>query len=311
MFIRAFIYFLLLVLFCEGIAITAIGWSFFETSRSSLTLLKYTSDNKARDILAAIARVGETKMTPDGIQEMNDLLVRIKKQTEKDLDKFGIVEMFLLSENGKILAHTNKEEIAIPLKERPVLDKYNKPFFMRALRMRKGQLPYPQDYGEPWNGDGTRFQTLVLTLFPDLKSQTVAISSPVYHLKKLETVASMHMIYSRGNLLFYMDRQKELLLWLTINYSVIGFIASVILGLIFLLFSILTRKQGVNEGRKVVVKDGMPLPPVVERLPVQMINSPSVIPTAKEESIAEKISPVSPLPMTEKKNEVLDAIYLG
>ena len=208
MIFRAIAYFIFLTLFCEGIAVTAVAWSFYESSRLSLNLIKYTSDNKARDMLFSLAKASEGKMTSDGLAEISTDFFRIKKQSGKDVDKFGVREIFILSDNGKILAHSDKEEISVPLKSRPVLEKYNKPFFMRPLRMRKGQYPVPQDYGETYHGDGSRFSEILIRLFPDLKVQTVTVSSPVYHVKKLETVASIHMVYDRGNFHFFLGKQK-------------------------------------------------------------------------------------------------------
>lgn len=310
MIIRAIAYFIFLVIFCEGIAITAVAWSFYESSRLSLNVIKYTSDNKARDMLFSLAKAAEGKMTSEGLVEISTDFSRIKKQSEKDVDKFGVREIFILSDSGKVLAHSNKEEISIPFKTRPVLEKYNKPFFMRALRMRKGQFPIPQDYGETYHGDGSRFSEILIRLFPDLKIQTVTVSSPVYHVKKLETVASIHMIYDRSNFHFFLGKQKELLFWMLINYSSIGLGSSILLGLIFLVFSILTKKQGMFEGKKVFHNEA--IPPVVKKMQIQEKEKikPELEKTPLKESKIERMnSPVS-LPKSDKTPVVLDAIYL-
>ncbi|MCC6275155.1 MAG: hypothetical protein IT569_04825, partial [Leptospiraceae bacterium] len=276
MIFRSIAYFLLLLVFCEGIAVSAVAWSFYESSRLLLNVIKYTSDNKARDTLFALAKAAETKMTPDGLTEISTDFFRIKKQAEKDFDKFGVREIFILSDTGKVIAHSDKEEISVPMKTRPILEKYNKPFFMRALRMRKGQFPIPQDYGETYKGDGSRFSEILMKLFPDIKVQTVVVSSPVYHVKKLETVASIHLIYDRGNFHFFLGKQRELLYWMLINYSSIALGSCFFLGLIFILFSFFNKKQGVFETKKTVHHGSSAPPPVLKKMQLQIKEEPKI-----------------------------------
>lgn len=244
MIIRLISYLLLLSLLCGTLAISAVSWSFYESVYSSLNLLKYTSDNKARDILATVARVAETKMYSDGYNEMNDFFIRMIKQSEKDLDKFTIKEVFLISPEGVVLAHSNPSEISGDIISRTPSAKYNKPYYMRALRMRKGQLPTPQTFGQEYKGEETFMGRLMMNLFPELKYQTVLLSAPIYHLEKLETVGSIHLIYNRGNVLFFMESQKEIFLWMLLNYIGISFLVSIVLWSVYVLFLFGSYKQG-------------------------------------------------------------------
>ncbi|HMV44121.1 MAG TPA: hypothetical protein PK079_17940 [Leptospiraceae bacterium] len=244
MIIRLISYLLLLIMLCGTLAVSAVSWSFYESVYSSLNLLKYTSDNKARDILATVARVAETKMYSDGYNEMNDFFVRMIKQSEKDLDKFTIKEVFLISPEGVVLAHSNPSEITGEIISRTPSQKYNKPYYMRALRMRKGQLPTPQTFGQEYKGDETFFGRMMMRLFPELKYQTVLLSAPIYHLEKLETVGSIHLIYNRGNVLFFMESQKEIFLWMLLNYIGISFLVSIALWGTYVLFLFGSYKQG-------------------------------------------------------------------
>jgi hypothetical protein len=246
MIIRLIAYFLLLVLFCMSLAVSAVSWSFYESVYSSLNLLKYTSDNKARDILATVARVAETKMYSEGYSEMNDFFIRMIKQSEKDLDKFTIKEVFLISSDGIILAHSNPSEVSSDINSRTPSPKYNKPYYMRALRMRKGQLPTPQTFGQEYKGEETFYGRLVMRLFPELKYQTVLLSAPIYHMEKLETVGSIHLIYNRGNVLFFMESQKEIFFWMLLNYIGISIIVSIVLWLLYMLFLFGSYKQGAR-----------------------------------------------------------------
>lgn len=246
-----------------GLAVSAVSWSFYESVYSSLNLLKYTSDNKARDILATVARVAETKMYSDGYNEMNDFFIRMIKQSEKDLDKFTIKEVFLISSDGIILAHSNPSEVSTELSLRSQSSKYNKPYYMRALRMRKGQLPTPQTFGQEYKGEESLYGKAIMRLFPELKYQTVLLSAPIYHTEKLETVGSIHLIYNRGNVLFFMESQKEIYFWMLLNYIGISILISVALWSAYVLFLFGSYKQG---GRNIANIPDPPLPKTLAKI---------------------------------------------
>lgn len=251
MVIRLISYFLVLLLLCEGLVVTAVSWSFYESASSSLNLLKYTSDNKARDILATVARVAETKMTNEGFNDMNDFFSRLIKQSEKDLDKFTIKEVFMISSDGVVLSHSNPAEVAADLSQRTASQKYNKPYYMRALRMRKGQLPTPQTFGQEYKGDNSFVGNYLMKLFPDLKYQTVLLSAPIYHSEKLETIGSIHLIYNRGNVLFYIESQREIYFWILANSLAMGLVATVFLWAVYMIFLFGSYRQGGRNVAKV------------------------------------------------------------
>jgi hypothetical protein len=241
MIIRLSSYLLILILALEALAMSAVAWSFYESVNSSLSLLKYTSDNKARDILSTVARVAESKMSPDGNSEMNEFFAKLIKQSEKDLDKFLIKEIFLVSNDGTLLSHSDTEEL-----RNSSNSSFNKPQYMRALRMRKGQLPTPQVIGDEYLGDNTIFGTWIMKTFPDLKYQTILLSSPVYHTQRLEAIASIHLVYNRGNVLFFINNQREIFSWMLTNYSIIALIIAFGLWIVFALYNFASYRQGAR-----------------------------------------------------------------
>lgn len=244
--LRLISYFLILFLFTSVLSVSSVTWSFIESVKSSYNLITYTSDNKARDILATVAKVAEHKMNPEGYTELNEIFLRLIKQSEKDLDKFVIKEIFLISNNGSLLSHSNQIELDSDSKQ-----KYNKPYFMRALRMRKGQLPSSQVYGtEEYKGDNSFFSNQILKLFPDLKNQETLLSAPIYMLENLDTVGSIHLIYSRGNVLNFIETQRKLFFWMLFNYIGISFLVSLVLFGIYALFLFGTYKQAVRKTAK-------------------------------------------------------------
>jgi hypothetical protein len=249
--LRLTTYLFIMILACETIALSAVAWSFYESVSNSFSLLKYTSDNKARDLLATAGRVAETKMYVEGYEEMSDFFVKLIKNSEKDLDKFTIKEIFLLSTDGIVLSHSEPTEVAMDVFKRNPSPKYNKPLFMRALRMRKGQLPVPQVSDKSYKGDDTFFGKIIIQLFPDLAHQTILLSAPIYHTDKLETIGSIHLFYNRGNILFFIENQRELFVWMFMNYTVIALLVSFILWTLHMLFTFATYKQGVRNGREI------------------------------------------------------------
>ncbi|MEM7183655.1 MAG: hypothetical protein AAF518_22295 [Spirochaetota bacterium] len=247
MIIRFSIYLFISLFLCEFLALSAVTWSFYESATSSLNLLKYTSDNKARDILSTIARVAETRMSPVGYKEMDDFFLRLVKKSEKDLDKYTIQEIFLISKDGKVLSHSNPREVVRPVVQRLPSAKYQKPFFLRAHRMRKGQTPIPQNFGSKYEGDGSFFSNLFIKYFKEIQNQTVIVSAPVYHQDFLETVGSVHLVYNRGNFLFFLTRQKDIFVWMLINYTVVGAIFAILIWVSHMIFAFLSIKDGIKQ----------------------------------------------------------------
>lgn len=330
-------YLVILVLTLEMLALSAVAWSFYESVNSSLALLKYTSDNKARDILATISRVAETKVGSEAVSEMNEVFQKLIKQSEKDLDKFLIKEIFLVAKDGTLLAHSNPEEF-----KNAILGSYNKPQYMRALRMRKGQLPTPQVIGEEYKGDPTFFGSWITKTFPDLRFQTILLSAPVYHTQRLEVIATIHLIYNRGNVLFFIESQRELLQWMLANYTVIALVLAFGLWTVFVLYTFATYRQAarVTTGaeKTKTSKKTSKLMSIIEKKEETLQNYLSPIPAHLDSDISLNIMEVETSPSTEpqlepvelddtippyknngrdnknqkeiKKTEAIDAIYL-
>ncbi|MCB1192265.1 MAG: hypothetical protein H7A23_04395 [Leptospiraceae bacterium] len=250
MIVRLVLYLVFLVVFCEGIALSAVAWSFYESAENSFNLLKNTSDKRAIDLHTTLARVAETKMDLEVYDELTELFMRTKQQSlRQDNDKLNIKEIFLLSPDAVVLAHSDISEVSIDLAEfAQPSEKYNKAFYMRALRMKKGQNPIPQkmDDGEQLS-DYSSFSKLLMKLFPEIKYQSVILSGPIYHVDNLEVTGTLHLIYNRGNFLLFIEQQKEILVWMTLNYSLIALLCSIILWVLFIFFSFITIKEGIRQ----------------------------------------------------------------
>lgn len=295
-------YLIILLVTLEVLALSAVTWSFYESVNSSLALLKYTSDNKVRDILATISRISETKVSSEEVYEMNEFFQKLIKQSEKDLDKFLIKEIFLVKNDGTLLAHSNPEEL-----KNSIPGSYNKPQFMRALRMRKGQLPSPQVIGEEYKGDNTFFGSWMTKIFPDLRFQTILLSAPVYHTQRLEVVATIHLIYNRGNVLFFIDTQRELLQWMLVNYTVIAFILAFALWTVFVLYTFASYRQGVrvaNGEKPKTSKKTSKVMSIIEKKEETLQKYLSPIPARLDSDISLNIMDIQTSPSTEPLEDI-------
>lgn len=252
MIVRLVLYLVFLLVFCEGIALSAVAWSFYESTETSFNLLKNTSDKRAVDLHNTLSRVTETKIDLELYDELTELFRKTKQQSlrQNSNDKLSIKEIFLLSSNGGLLAHSDFSfsEVPIDTEAAQPSKKYNKAFYMRALRMKKGQSPVPQNISDnklpEMKGS---FSKLLFKLFPEIRYQSAILSGPIYHADSLDTVGSLHLIYNRGNFLLFIEQQKEILVWMTLNYSLIALLCSIILWVLFIFFSFVTIKEGIRQ----------------------------------------------------------------
>ena len=136
--LRLLLTFIGIFLIFEVFSVTAVAWSFYESVNTSFSQLKYSSDTKARDILSILARVTESKMTPEGQGEMSEFFNRIIVQSEKDLDKFQITDIFLVSNDGALLSHSSSEEMKKALDQMKEMSEQEKQDLMKAAKAQEG-----------------------------------------------------------------------------------------------------------------------------------------------------------------------------
>ena len=235
---------------CESIAISAVTWSFLESSISSFQFIKISSDNRARDTVVSLAKASEIRMNYKGWFELQKSFHRLYSITSQDPDGFKVEEIVLLDAQGVVLANSDKNEISIPYKDRKPDPKYNNALYQKALRMRKWQYPEPIVLPEQKKNssisinwlDGKWNEWMVL-FFPEAKDEKGLVSVAVYHETKLDVIGSLHLIYSRGNFSLFLAKQKEIYFWMIRTYVLVAFAISLALIVVFTIVSIFNKKN--------------------------------------------------------------------
>ncbi|EMJ93191.1 LIC_12071 family protein [Leptospira alstonii] len=246
---KSIFYFLLLLIVCESIALGAVAWSFLESSLTSFELLKIGSDNRARDTLGTLAKAAENSGVDGSYEDMNFVFSRMTKVSDRDTDGYTIREIFLTSEDGIVLAHSNPEYLGETVKKRKPVALYQDVLYTRAFRLRKWQIGIPVLLGQKKEVlSKSVFFSKFESFFPEIDEPEILLSAAVYHPVKLERVAAIHMIYDRGNFRKFVFRQTELLEWLLRNYSLIALGAALFLEFIYLLLTLgNSRKESVPD----------------------------------------------------------------
>ncbi|PJZ68489.1 hypothetical protein CH373_09340 [Leptospira perolatii] len=229
------LFFLFTLLLCEALAIGASAWSFFESSLVSFQLLKISSDNRARDTISSLSKSTESKLDVSKLTDLNFTFTRLVKVTSEDKDRFEIKEISLVSDQGIVLASSNPDFVEHSLKKRKPESKFLSASYVIAHRLRKWQTGTPVLLGKV---EEFRERPLLLHLapfFPEILELDVLISMGVYHPEKLERIASLHMIYERGNFVQFVKSQTDLFLWIAQNNSWIALICALLISLVHML----------------------------------------------------------------------------
>ena len=292
---------LFVVLLFEAVAASAVAWSFMESARSSLNMVRIATDNHASNLLVSIAGSVNDELARGKISKASYTLDHFVRRTRNSEDRFKISELFILSRSGKVIAHTEKTKTALTYNKRKPDPAYAD--LMIAQRLRKWQVT------DPVITELTVYGTLakIRKFVPGFNDVHAVISTPVYHPHRLDVIGSLHMVYERENLMLFMEKQKELLEWLGFNYLLIGLVAGLLAGIIFVFF---------GAGRRVVYRSkNVPVIGRVEEPPVSIIEKVEPVEEAgkeKPELPAGPSAPVAPVAQNrENAREVLSAIYLG
>lgn len=272
-YVRTVAFSILIFLLCESIAISAVTWSFLESSTSSFQFIKMSSDNRARDTVVSLAKASEIRMNPKGWSELQKSFYRLYSITSKDPDEFKVEEIVLLDAQGVILANSDKNEISIPYKNRKPDPKYNNALYQKALRMRKWQYPEPtvlpqanlnSKSNSNWL-DG-KWNEWMVHFFPDAKDEKGLVSVAVYHETKLDVVGSLHLIYSRGNFGLFLAKQREIYFWMLRTYILVALVISLALIIVFTIVSIFNKKN--SEWKQKKIPNNEASPPLLEKIVV-------------------------------------------
>ncbi|TGN17596.1 LIC_12071 family protein [Leptospira idonii] len=315
--LRSVIYFILLFIVFEAVALSAVVWSFYESVQNSLKQEAVLSDHRARDFVLALAKAVEPRLNQEGFSELNKTFGRYVEVTSQDPEKFILKEIRLFNVKGVLLSSSVEGEVAEPLEKRkPSVGLTEESYFRKAIRMRKWEWSHPEEDSKDLSTkhpELPEFAKGLVKFFPLANANEVRMYAPVYHTGKLEVLGAVIFKYERGNLLLLFENQLELAKWLLLNYSLIAVCLSILLWGIFFLFHYFAREEGgAASSSPVVVSEENP--PLFEK---KTITPPSEVSTLvdltetdNEAGVpAQKALPdreISPPPAG-----VVDAIFLG
>ncbi|TGN14077.1 LIC_12071 family protein [Leptospira ilyithenensis] len=326
--LRSVVYFILLFFVFEFVALSGVVWSFYESVTNSMQHVSTSSDHRVRDLVLALAKTAEPRMNPAGYTELAKTFQRYVEETNKDSEKFTIGEIKLYSATGILLSSSAEGDLKESLEKRkPNEELIKQTFFKKAIRMRKWEWSSPDSEDSQLSVSFPNlpgFAKKLLKLFPLARANEVRIYAPIYHETKLDVLGAIVLKYQRGNLSYLFEKQFELALWLFINYSVIAFVGSALLWVVFFLFHYFARKEGEGVSPLALVQGE--LPSLIEKKTIISSEVASMqIPTAKlsEEAMETKVLKsesdiIVPETLTQKEptslhhsKDVLDAIFLG
>jgi hypothetical protein len=258
------------------------GFLIFENYRNSFVTeyndKKNNSDFRSEDIVLNLSRYLEI-ITPqtdkDGIESYFN---RIVSATNKNQYEFSILNIYLLSTDGSILAFTQSSTNL----QGASIDTHL-PLFMRALRMRRGQVE-SVIYEKKEQLEYSFFERKVLGLKSEDTENFYLSSAPVYIKDKMEVVGTVHIVYQRFDMNYFLAAQKNTLKVQLLLATVIGFLLSLFLWLIFYAFVSILIRESIHENSYEAV-----LSREIKKKPV----------------IQEKVEKVEPI-----ISKSLDAVYL-
>jgi len=258
------------------------GFLIFENYRNSFVTeyndKKNNSDFRSEDIVLNLSRYLEI-ITPqtdkDGIESYFN---RIVSATNKNQYEFSILNIYLLSTDGSILAFTQSSTNL----QGASIDTHL-PLFMRALRMRRGQVE-SVIYEKKEQLEYSFFERKVLGLKSEDTENFYLSSAPVYIKDKMEVVGTVHIVYQRFDMNYFLSAQKNTLKVQLLLATVIGFLLSLFLWLIFYAFVSILIRESIHENSYEAV-----LSREIKKKPV----------------IQEKVEKVEPI-----ISKSLDAVYL-
>jgi len=257
------------------------GFLIFENYRNSFVSeyndKKNNSDFRAEDIVLNLSRYLEI-VTPqtdkDGIESYFNRLI---SATNKNQYEFSILNIYLLSTDGSILAFTQSSANL----HGASIDTHL-PLFMRALRMRRGQVE-SVIYEKKEQLEFSFFERKVLGLKSEDTENFYLSSAPVYIKDKMEVVGTIHIIYQRFDMDYFLAAQKNTLKVQLLLATVIGLLLSLFLWLIFYAFVSILIRESIHENSYEVALSRE---------------------TKKKPVIQEKVKKVEPI------SKSLDAVYL-
>jgi len=161
--------------------------------------------------------------------------------TNKNQYEFSILNIYLLSTDGSILVSTQSSANL----QGASIDTHL-PLFMRALRMRRGQVE-SVIYEKKEHLEYSFLDRKLLGLKSEDSENYYLSSAPVYIKDKMEVTGSIHIIYQRFDVDYFISVHKNTMKAQLLLAIVIGLLLSLFLWLIFYAFVSILIRESIHE----------------------------------------------------------------
>lgn len=235
------IYFFILFITIE----IGFGFFIFETFKKSYES-EYNeklnhADFRAEDLVLNLSRYLEFVDVSSEKENIENFLNRLVNATNKNKYEFIISKIYLLSTDGSSLAQYPLSGDAQEESLGPQL-----PILMRALRMRRGQVE-STIYEKESPLDSSILDKKLIDIISENANNKMVSSAPIYYKDKMEIVGSVHIIYQRFDLPYFLTDQKMKLSSQFLHAIIIGLLVSLFLWLIFYFLVSVLIKQSIHE----------------------------------------------------------------
>ena len=221
------------------------GFLIFENYKNSFVTeyndKKNNSDFRAEDIVLNLSRYLEIITPQTDKDNIESYFSRLVSSTNKNQYEFSILNIYLLSTDGSILAFTQSSNNL----QGASIDTHL-PLFMRALRMRRGQVE-SVIYEKKEQLEYSFFERKLLGLKSEDTENFYLSSAPVYIKDKMEVVGTIHIVYQRFDMNYFLSAQKNTLKVQLLLATVIGLLLSLFLWLIFYAFVSILIRESIHE----------------------------------------------------------------
>ncbi len=199
------------------------------------------ADFRAEDLVLNLSRYLEFVDVSSEKENIENFLNRLVNATNKNKYEFIIYKVYLLSTDGTPLAQLHPGG---DVKEESL--EFQLPLLMRALRMRRGQVE-SAIYDKETPLDVSALDKKLLDFVSENANTKMVSSAPIYYKDKMEILGSVHIIYQRFELQYFLADQKMKLRTQTLTAVIIGLLVCLFLWLIFYFLVSVLIKQSIHE----------------------------------------------------------------
>lgn len=299
--IRVAAFFLVAVVLCEFVAITAVSYSYLNSILETNKLVSNSNEQRISELSIGLSKALESKILKKDKSDLNKIFDLLLKRLEKEKTKLPVGKITVIDSEYKILKEIRVLELhkTLNLKD---------PEFANVFRMRKWQTPrilVLEKNKPPLH----RYLLKGLDLLGIFLSDATYIASiPVYHDVRLDIVGAIFISFKKSNLEKIVSDLTKIYEPILLGNMSLSFCVSLVLTLLFYL---------IGFGEKISKPaDSTPLIETTKSTEISLETEkeiPEAIVSEEESSMESQMLSVNPdmYQNIPKAEEIKKAIYLG